>query len=61
MHGNDGLPHFKILHPGHVIVVHESALHRAMLSFQFLGIMIVVVMALPAGRRRRDVPIEELV
>ena len=61
VHGNDGLPHFKILHPGHVIVVHESALHRAMLSFQFLGIMIVVVMALPAGRRRRDVPIEELV
>lgn len=59
--GSDGLPHFAITGPGHVLVVHESALHRALLSVQFLTLLIVVVMALPAGRRRKDVPIEELV
>ncbi len=59
--GNDGLPHFKVNHSGQVIVVHESALHRALISFQLLILLISVVMSLPAGRRRRDVPLEELV
>jgi hypothetical protein len=58
---NFGLISFAIPKAGHFAIFHESAQERAEFSFEFLLLIISIVMALPAGRRRREVPIEELV
>ena len=60
-HAENGLPFFTITHAGHITVIHDGTLHRTLLSFQLLFVLLVVVLALPSGRRRREVPLEELV
>ena len=57
----DGLPTFTIPNSGHVELSHDGTLHRAMISLQLMILLVSIVMALPAGRRRREVPVEELV
>ena len=58
---SDGLPTFKIPNSGHVELSHDGTRHRAMISLQLLLLLVSIVMALPGGRRRREVPVEELV
>jgi GT2 family glycosyltransferase len=58
---SDGLPTFQIPQAGHITLSHDSTLHRGLLSLQLIALITVVVLALPGGRRRREVPIEELV
>ncbi|MEN9324320.1 MAG: hypothetical protein RL414_74, partial [Actinomycetota bacterium] len=58
---DDGLPTFVIPQAGHITLSHDATLHRALLSFQLIALLSVIVLALPAGRRRREVPLEELV
>jgi len=60
-HAANGLPFFTITHAGHITVIHDGTLHRTLLSFQLIFVLLVVVLALPSGRRRREVPLEELV
>ena len=60
-HAANGLPVFTISHPGHITVLHDGTLHRALLSLQSIFLLLVIVLALPAGRRKREVPLEELV
>lgn len=57
----NGLPAFTIEHSGHVTVLHDGTLHRTLLSLQLIILLCVIVLALPAGRRKREVPLEELV
>ena len=58
---SDGLPTFKITNSGQVELSHDGTRHRALISLQLLILIVCIVMALPAGRRRREVPVEELV
>ena len=60
-HSQGDLPVFTATHGGHVVILFDGTIHRALISLQFLSLIIVVVMALPWGRRRREVPLEELV
>ena len=57
----DGLPTFVLPSGGHIELSHDGTKHRALISIQLLILLIAIVMALPAGRRRKEVPIEELV
>ena len=60
-HSQGDLPVFTVTHGGHVVILFDGTTHRGLISLQFLSLIIVVVMALPWGRRRREVPLEELV
>jgi uncharacterized membrane protein YfhO len=60
-HASNGLPIFTIPHAGRVTVLHDGTLHRTLISLQLIFLLSVIVLALPAGRRRREVPLEELV
>ena len=60
-HATSGLPIFSVTAPGKVTILFDGTAHRGLISLQLLTILIVSVMALPSGRRRRQVPLEELV
>ncbi len=55
-----GLPLFSVPGPGDITILHDGTSRRALLSVQLLVLLTVAVLALPAGRRRREVPIEEI-
>ncbi len=56
-----GLPVFQVNTPGKISLLFDGTAHRALISLELLTLLIAVVMALPSGRRRREVPLEELV
>ncbi len=60
-HATSGLPVFSVSSPGKVTLLFDATAHRGLISLQLLTLLIAVVMALPSGRRRRQVPLEELV
>ena len=60
-HAQSGLPIFTVIAPGKVTILFDGTAHRGLISLQLLTLLIAVVMALPSGRRRRQVPLEELV
>jgi hypothetical protein len=55
-----GLPFFVAPEGGTLNIVHDGTKRRALLSIEFITVLTVIVLSLPAGRRRREVPIEEL-
>ena len=56
----NGLPQFRVTEPGPISLSHNATKRRGLLSLQLIFILTIVVLALPAGRRRREVPLEEL-
>ncbi len=60
-HATSGLPVFGITGPGKITILFDSTAHRGLISLELLTLLISIVMALPSGRRRRQVPLEELV
>ena len=60
-HADNGLPVFTIPTAGKVTLLFDGTAHRGLISLELLTLLIAVVMALPSGRRRRQVPLEELV
>ena len=60
LRSTSGLPLFSVPGPGDITILHDGTTRRALLSVQLLVLLTVVVLALPAGRRRREVPIEEI-
>ena len=60
-HADSGLPIFNLPSSGKVTVLFDGTAHRALISLELLTLLIAVVMALPSGRKRRQVPLEELV
>lgn len=60
-HATTGLPTFSVSAPGEVTLLFDATAHRGLISLELLALLITVVMALPSGRRRRQVPLEELV
>ena len=56
-----GQPIFKIPEAGDISLIHNGVSRRAWISLQLIIVLTVIVLALPAGRKRREVPLEELV
>jgi len=56
----DNLPTFEIKTPGTVTFLYDGSLRRALVSLEVIILITVVVLALPAGRRRREIEDSEL-
>jgi hypothetical protein len=56
----EGLPIFEVTETGPMTLLHDGTKHRALISMQLISLLVVIVLSLPAGRRRREVPVEEL-
>ena len=56
-----GIPMFKISEPGEISLTHDGTSRRAWISVQLIALLTVIVLALPAGRKRREMPLEEMV
>ena len=55
-----GLPQFKVFEAGEVIFLHDGTSRRAWLSIFLIALVTTIVMALPAGRKRRELADREL-
>ena len=51
---SNNLPEFKIQEAGDYLLIHDGTARRALLSLQIIFLLIALVMAAPAGRRKRD-------
>lgn len=56
----DNLPVFEVTQPGPVTFLYDGSLRRALVSLQTVIFITVIVLALPAGRRRREIEDSEL-
>ena len=55
-----GLPRFQVLESGEISLLHDGTIRRGWLSFGLIAWIVVVVLALPAGRRKREISDKEL-
>ena len=55
-----GLPTFKVTEAGEISLIHDGTTRRAWLSLQLIFFVVVLVMALPAGRRKSEISEKEL-
>ena len=55
-----GLPTFKVLEAGEIVFLHDGTIRRAWLSLFLITLVTSIVMALPAGRRRRELSDSEV-
>ena len=49
-----GLPYFDVAEIGSISLIHDGTAHRALISLQIISFLVVLILALPAGRRRRE-------
>jgi GT2 family glycosyltransferase len=49
-----GLPYFDVQEIGSIALIHDGTSHRALISLQLISLLVVLVLSLPAGRRRRE-------
>ena len=56
----NGFTRFTVQQPGEISLLHDGTNRRGMLSLQFIFLLTVVVLAAPAGRRRREMSESEL-
>jgi len=55
-----GLPTFVVSDAGTLTILHDGTKRRALVSLELISLLTVIVLALPAGRRRREIDVEEL-
>ena len=55
-----GLPQFKVLEAGDFTLIHDGTVRRGILSLQFIIWTVLIILALPAGRRKREISDLEL-
>jgi GT2 family glycosyltransferase len=58
--GQYGLPQFQSNGAGVFSLIHDGTTRRAWLALEMIVLLIVLIMALPAGRRKREISVEEL-
>jgi len=56
----NGFPQFTVNEPGEISLVHDGTARRGLLSLQFIFLVTLIVLAAPAGRRRREMSESEL-
>ena len=49
-----GLPEFSVDEPGEYLLIHDGTTRRSLISLQLISLIFALVMAAPAGRKRRD-------
>jgi hypothetical protein len=54
------LPSFEVTKSGPVSILYDGTIRRAWVSLQTIIFITVIVLALPAGRRRREIEDSEL-
>ena len=55
-----GLPQFEVTEAGEISLIHDGTIRRGWLSLQVIFWVLVVILALPAGRRKREISEKEL-
>ena len=55
-----GLPRFQVPEPGEISLIHDGTIRRGWLSLQLIAWIVVVILVLPAGRRKREISEMEL-
>ena len=58
LQSSNGLPYFEIYEIGSMALTHDGTGHRALISLQLISLLVVLILALPAGRRRRELSAE---
>ena len=53
-----GLPYFEVQEIGTIALIHDGTAHRALISLQLISLLVVLILSLPAGRRRRELSTE---
>ena len=53
-----GLPYFEVQEIGSISLIHDGTAHRALISLQLISLLVVLVLSLPAGHRRRELSTE---
>ena len=56
----EGLPLFTATESGEISLIHDGTIRRAWLSFEIIAWIFVLVLAAPAGRRKREISEKEL-
>jgi len=56
----DAMPVFTVTEPGLVTLIYDGTTRRAWVSFQIIVLVTTIILALPAGRRRREIEDSEL-
>ena len=56
----NGFPQFTVNEPGEISLLHDGTARRGLLSLQFIFLVTLIVLAAPAGRRRREMSESEL-
>jgi GT2 family glycosyltransferase len=56
----NGFPQFIVPGPGEISLIHDGTVRRGLLSLQFIFVVTLIVLAAPAGRRRREMSESEL-
>lgn len=56
----NGLPTFEVTTGGDILIVHDGTARRAWISFFIIILVTVIVLALPAGRRKSEISEREL-
>ncbi len=55
-----GLPVFTVTEAGEISLIHDGTIRRAWISLSLIIWVVVVILALPAGRRKREISEKEL-
>ena len=55
-----GQPQFRVNESGEISLLHDGTIRRGWLSLQLITWIVVVILALPAGRRKREIAEREL-
>jgi len=50
----NGFPQFEVKEPGEISLLHDGTTRRGFLSLQFILLVTLIVLAAPAGRKRRE-------
>jgi len=56
----NGFPQFVVAEPGEISLLHDGTVRRGLLSLQFIFLVTLIVLAAPAGRKRREMSESEL-
>ena len=56
----NGFPQFIVSEPGEISLLHDGTVRRGLLSLQFIFLVTLIVLAAPAGRKRREMSESEL-
>jgi GT2 family glycosyltransferase len=56
----NGFPQFAVTEPGEISLLHDGSIRRGLLSLQFIFLITLIVLAAPAGRKRREMSEGEL-